>query len=226
MTGLAESPASDQGVPTGAPPDPIVRAIADADSRRRLRFRVLFVTTWVVLVGGFVLALVAAGSFDVPFLAVWAPFILGGVPLTILIAVTSICLALPLAVLGAIGRISVVAPIYGIATLYVSVVRGTPLLVQIIFMVLGLPRLIPAVNEVPLIVLGIFALGFNYGAYLTEIFRAGIEAVPQGQREAGAALGMSHRRIMWRIVLPQAFRIVTPAIGNEFIAMIKDSALV
>jgi polar amino acid transport system permease protein len=226
MTGLAESPASDQGVPSGAPPDPIVQTIADADSRRRLRFRVLFITTWIVLVGGFVLALVAAGSFDVAFLAVWAPFILGGVPLTILIAVTSICLALPLAVLGAIGRISVVAPIYGIATLYVSVVRGTPLLVQIIFMVLGLPRLIPAINEVPLIVLGIFALGFNYGAYLTEIFRAGIEAVPQGQREAGAALGMSHRRIMWRIVLPQAFRIVTPAIGNEFIAMIKDSALV
>jgi polar amino acid transport system permease protein len=226
MTGLAESPTSDQGVPSRAPPDPIVQAIADADTRRRLRFRVLFITTWIVLVGGFVLALVAAGSFDAAFLAVWAPFILGGVPLTILIAVTSICLALPLAVLGAIGRISVVAPIYGIATLYVSVVRGTPLLVQIIFMVLGLPRLIPAINEVPLIVLGIFALGFNYGAYLTEIFRAGIEAVPQGQREAGAALGMSHRRIMWRIVLPQAFRIVTPAIGNEFIAMIKDSALV
>jgi len=226
MTGLADSRTSDQGVPGGVPPDAIVRDIADADSRRRLRFRAVFVATWVVVVGGFVLALVAAGSFDVPFLVEWAPFILGGVPLTVFIAVTSILLALPFAVLGAIGRISVVAPIYALATLYVSVVRGTPLLVQIIFMVLGLPRILPWVNDIPLIALGIFALAFNYGAYLTEIFRAGIEAVPRGQREAGAALGMSERRIMWRIVLPQAIRIVTPAIGNEFIAMIKDSALV
>ena len=149
-----------------------------------------------------------------------------GVPLTIFIAVTAILLALGFAVLGAVGRISTISVVYSVATLYVSLVRGTPLLVQIIFMVLGLNRIIPAINEVPLIVLGIFALGFNYGAYLTEIFRAGIEAVPRGQREAGAALGMSGRRIMARIVLPQAIRIVTPAIGNEFIAMIKDSALV
>ena len=75
-------------------------------------------------------------------------------------------------------------------------------------------------------VMGVVALAFNYGAYMTEIFRAGIQAVPEGQREAALALGMSDRRIMSRIVLPQAVRIVTPAIGNEFIAMIKDSALV
>ena len=74
--------------------------------------------------------------------------------------------------------------------------------------------------------MGTFALAFNYGAYMTEIFRAGIQAVPGGQREAALALGMSERRIMIKIVLPQAIRIVTPAIGNEFIAMIKDSALV
>ncbi len=74
--------------------------------------------------------------------------------------------------------------------------------------------------------MGIFALAFNYGAYMTEIFRAGIQAVPHGQREAAMALGMGERRIMSKIVLPQAVRIVTPAIGNEFIAMIKDSALV
>jgi polar amino acid transport system permease protein len=184
------------------------------------------VATWVVVIGGLVLALVAAGSFDVPFLAEWAPFILGAVPLTIFISISSILLAIPFAVLGAVGRISLVSPIYALATLYVSLVRGTPLLVQIIFIVLGLPRVFPAINQVPLLALGIFALAFNYGAYLTEIFRAGIEAVPAGQREAGAALGMSGRRIMWRIVLPQAIRIVTPAIGNEFIAMIKDSALV
>jgi polar amino acid transport system permease protein len=226
MTGAADSRGSDLGLPGGTPPDPIVAQITEANARRQLRFRVLFVVTWVAVIGGLVLALAGAGSFDVPFLAEWAPFILGAVPLTIFIAISSIVLAIPFAVLGAVGRISVVAPVYALATLYVSLVRGTPLLVQIIFIVLGLPRVLPVVNQIPLLALGIFALAFNYGAYLTEIFRAGIEAVPRGQREAGAALGMSDRRIMLRIVLPQAIRIVTPAIGNEFIAMIKDSALV
>ena len=73
---------------------------------------------------------------------------------------------------------------------------------------------------------GIIALAFNYGAYMTEIFRAGIQAVPKGQREAAKALGMPERLIMRRIVLPQATRIVVPAIGNDFVAMIKDSSLV
>lgn len=69
------------------------------------------------------------------------------------------------------------------------------------------------------------ALGMNYGAYMTEIFRAGIQAVPLGQREAAAALGMSSRTAFLRIVAPQAFRIIVPAIGNDFVAMLKDSAL-
>jgi polar amino acid transport system permease protein len=131
-----------------------------------------------------------------------------------------------MAILGALGRLSRRAAVYATATLYVSLVRGTPLIVQILFVVLALPQIVPAAAQIPLPALGIFALAFNYGAYLTEIFRAGIEAVPRGQREAAEALGLSQRRIFGRIVLPQAVRIVTPAIGNEFIAMIKDSALV
>ena len=74
--------------------------------------------------------------------------------------------------------------------------------------------------------LGIVALSFNYGAYMTEVFRAGIQAIPRGQIEAAGAIGMTDRLTMRRVILPQAVRIVTPAIGNEFIAMIKDSALV
>ena len=205
---------------------PIVEQIARAQARRRLWFRALFAATWLVLIGGLVLALIAAEAFDLQFLSVWAEFILLGVPLTIFISVASIALAIPLALLGALGRLSSMAPLYATATLYVSLVRGTPLVVQILFMVLALPQVIPAAAQVPLLALGIFALGFNYGAYLTEIFRAGIEAVPRGQVEAATALGMTPRRIMVRVVMPQAVRIVTPAIGNEFIAMIKDSALV
>jgi polar amino acid transport system permease protein len=118
------------------------------------------------------------------------------------------------------------AVVYATASLYVSLVRGTPLIVQIIFVYLALPQVVPAAGEIPLVVLGIFALAFNYGAYMTEVFRAGIQAVPRGQREAAEALGMREGLVLRRIVLPQAIRIVIPAIGNEFIAMTKDSALV
>jgi polar amino acid transport system permease protein len=108
----------------------------------------------------------------------------------------------------------------------VSLVRGTPLIVQLLFFYLALPQIWEGFAQIDLVVLGVSALAFNYGAYMTEIFRAGIQAVPRGQLEAAAALGMQERTTMRRIVLPQAIRIITPAIGNEFIAMIKDSALV
>ena len=101
--------------------------------------------------------------------------------------------------------------------------RGTPLLVQIYIWYLGLPRLDVVL---PATLAGILALGVNYGAYMSEIFRAGIQAIGKGQHEAAHALGMSQPQTFRRIVLPQAFRIVIPPIGNEFIAMMKDSALV
>jgi len=205
--------------------DPIVAQIAEADSRRRMRFRTAFALTWAVMLGGFILWLFSIDRFDPEFILDQGPYTLWGAPLTIIISLSSIVLAVAFALIGAMGRISKTAPIYAVASLYVSAVRGTPLIFQILFIYLALPQLIPEAARIPGVVLGIFALGFNYGAYMTEIFRAGIQAVPGGQREAAAALGLSDRRIMVRIVLPQAIRIVTPAIGNEFIAMIKDSAL-
>ncbi len=191
--------------------------------RRRRRFRLQVIAVWLVLVGALIGSLLAIDKIDPAFISTWAPFILGGAGLTIVICIGSILLATFLAVLGALGRLSSNAIIFGVASLYVSLVRGTPLIVQIIFIYFALPQLgvvIPALQA------GIIALGFNYGAYMTEIFRAGIQAVPHGQREAAEALAMPEGLVMRRIVLPQAIRIVIPAIGNEFIAMIKDSALV
>ncbi len=153
----------------------------------------------------------------------WGPFILGGVGITIGVCIASIILATILAVIGALGRLSPNPFINGIASLYVSFVRGTPLIVQIYFIFFALPLLGIVLDPIPA---GIIALSFNYGAYMTEIFRAGIQAVPKGQREAAQALGMPDRLIMRRVVLPQAVRIVTPAIGNDFVSMIKDSSLV
>jgi polar amino acid transport system permease protein len=164
-----------------------------------------------------------ARGFDFVFLGTWWQFILGGAWLTIVLAVCSILLALVLAILGAIGRLSRNPVINGTASLYVSLIRGTPLLVQIIFWFYALAEAGIVLEPLQC---GIAALGFNYGAYLTEIFRAGIQAVPPGQREAAEALGMREGMLMRRIVLPQAVRIVVPAIGNEFIAMIKDTSLV
>ena len=215
--------------PTFAPlgveetPQQVVARIAQSRADDRRRFRLTFIATWLVLVGGLVIAIAATGNVHADFMAEWAPFILGGVSITIFVSVLSIFFAVIFAVIGALGRLSRVAPIYATATLYVSLVRGTPLIIQLIFWYLALPQF---GIVLPGIVCGIFGLAFNYGAYMTEIFRAGIQAIPRGQIEAAAALGMTERLTMRRIILPQATRIVIPAIGNEFIAMIKDSALV
>jgi polar amino acid transport system permease protein len=204
----------------------IVDEIARSRQRARGAFRATFTLTWVVLVGILVGTLLLAGKIDGTFIVKWAPYILGGIPITIIVSITSIVLAIILATLGALGRLSRSPVVYGVASFYVSLVRGTPLIVQLLFFYLALPQIWEGFAKVPVIVLGIVALAFNYGAYMTEIFRAGIQAVPRGQIEAASALGMTERLTMRRIVLPQAVRIITPAIGNEFIAMIKDSALV
>ncbi len=204
-------------------PTQVVERIAESRASGRRRFRLTFVATWMILVGGLTLAIAESGKVHADFMAEWAPFILGGVPITIFVAIMSILFAVMFAVVGALGRLSTLAPIYAIASLYVSMVRGTPLILQIIFVYLALPQF---GIVLPSLAAGIFALSFNYGAYMTEIFRAGIQAIPRGQLEAAAALGMTDQLTMRRIILPQAVRIVIPAIGNEFIAMIKDSALV
>ena len=205
---------------------PIVDAIAAQRRRQQLIFRITFIVTWLLVIGGAIGSLVAGGKLDFAFMGEWTPYIVGGITTTLYVAVISITFAIAFAVIGALGRLSANPVLYAISTLYVSLVRGTPLLVQILFIYLALPQVFPFISDVPKEVLGIFALSFNYGAYMTETFRAGIQAVPRGQTEAAEALGMPGRTRMRRIILPQAVRIITPAIGNEFISMIKDSSLV
>ena len=162
-------------------------------------------------------------NLDVAFMGHWFSFILQGAGVTFYISAASIVLAVVLALFGALGHLSKNPIANGVSSFYISLIRGTPLLVQIYIWYLGLPRL----NLVlPATLAGILALGVNYGAYMSEIFRAGIQAIGKGQHEAAHALGMSGAQTFRRIVLPQAFRIVIPPIGNEFIAMMKDSALV
>ena len=202
---------------------PIVLEIEAAERRNRTSFRLWFVATWVVILAivGTFLAITVKINFG--FLWEWLPFILGGVWVTLFLSVVSIFFAVILAIFGALGRLSHNPIINGVASLYVSIVRGTPLIVQIFFIFFGLPQAGIILDPIPT---GIIALAFNYGAYLTEVFRAGIQAVPGGQTEAARALGLPEREVMRKVILPQATRIVIPAVGNDFIAMTKDTALV
>ena len=197
--------------------------IMHTDARRNRSWRIQFMAMWLAIVAGLVLFVVLTVKVDADFINGWAPFILAGVPVTLFIAAASISLAIVLAAIGALGRLSSNPYFNGAASFYVSFFRGTPLLLQILFVFLGLPQAGIVLDPLPTAIL---ALGFNYGAYMTEIFRAGIEAVPHGQVEAAHSLGMNGRTTFQRIVLPQAFRIVIPAIGNDFVAMLKDSSLV
>lgn len=203
--------------------EPLGAAILAADGRRRRSWRLRFLITWMLIVAGLLAFVFGTIKLDATFINKWIPFILAGVPVTLFVSGTAMALAIVLAILGALGRMSANPLPNAVASFYVSFFRGTPLLLQIFFIYLALPQAGIVIPELPT---GILALGLNYGAYMTEIFRAGIQAVPHGQVEAAQSLGMSSRTTFLRIVVPQAFRIVTPAIGNDFVAMLKDSSLV
>jgi polar amino acid transport system permease protein len=200
----------------------LVAEITKEREKRSRRWRAAFLSTWAVIVAGLVIFILVTVNVDTIFLQKTIPFILLGVPMTLFLAVTSIFFATILAGLGALGRLSRNPYLNGIASFYVSFFRGTPLILQILFIFLALPQ---AGIVLPAVPTAIVALSLNYGAYMTEVFRSGIEAVPHGQTEAAQSLGMTSRTTFRRIIAPQAFRIVTPAVGNDFVAMIKDSAL-
>ena len=162
-------------------------------------------------------------SLDWAFIRSHWFFIFNGVWLTILLSALSIVLATVLSLLGALGRLSKSPPAYALATFYISLIRGTPLLLQVVFFFLALPQLGIRLSGLSA---GVLALGLNYGAYMTEIMRAGIQSVDAGQREAAQAMGMTPFQIMRLIILPQALRLVIPPIGNQFIAMLKDTSLI
>ena len=150
-------------------------------------------------------------------------FIGEGLGETLLISILSISLAILLALLTALGRLSTFPPIFAVSTFYVSLIRGTPLYLQIFFFFLALPQLGIILSG---LTAGVLALGLNYGAYMSETFRAALSSVGKGQREAATALGMTPLQTMRRVILPQALRFAIPPMGNDFISMTKDSALV
>jgi polar amino acid transport system permease protein len=241
-----------------ATPIPSSKSVAEAAdpllpvrrTARSFAFRVALVWFLIFACGALGLSLI---RLNVSFINDWWRFIVYGegtpdvwqvgLITTLFISVVSIIGAIVLAFLSALGRLSRNPVAYGAATFYVSLIRGTPLIVQIFILYFGLPqinqqlsKMIPDFEQqypfisnlllLPALPTGILALALNYGAYMTEIFRAGIQSIGKGQTEAAKALGMTPAQTMWRIVLPQAVRLIIPPVGNDFIAMTKDSALV
>ena len=181
------------------------------------------VAVWIEL---FVLLMLFFYSFDLSFsfIARKIGFLISqGVVTTLYISAISIAIATVIAFIGAIAKLSKNGTIYGLATFYTSLFRGLPLLMQIYIIYLGLPQVGYVIGAVPA---GIMALSLCYGAYMTEIFRAGIESIPRGQTEGATALGLSPNQTMFLVILPQAMRVIVPPTGNQFIAMLKDSSLV
>jgi polar amino acid transport system permease protein len=162
-------------------------------------------------------------KFSLEDLQEFLPSLLTGAAVTITITLISIVLAIMLGIFIALIRSSSYAVPSAFARIFVDVLRGTPLLLQIFYIYYVLPLIGIRLDAYTA---GVLALSLNYGAYLSEVFRSGIAAVPGGQKEAAWSLGLSPQSTMSKIVLPQAVRIVIPAVGNYFIALFKDSALV
>jgi len=214
--------------------------------------------TWLTVLNSLfyvvvVLAIIGFGYYlytfqrDQGILTLYFPFLLRGAEVTIVVSLISMALATIFGFIGALGRLSRFAPIRWMATVYVEVVRGTPLLVQLLLWYYGVGYVLSSIGFDPFSIAfqamtalqsnslvpdqfngyfyGIIGLSFNYGAYLTEVFRTGIESVNIGQTEAALSLGLNSRQTMRRIVLPQAIRNTIPPFTNYFITLIQDSAL-
>lgn len=151
-------------------------------------------------------------------------YILAGAGVTIALTAISITFGLVLGTVIALGRLSRKRLLHAVASAYVQFFRGTPLLVQLLLVFMGLPVVLGA--PISPWSAGIIALSLNSAAYVAEIVRAGIQGVGRGQREAGLAIGLRPWQVMRLIVLPQAFRLIVPPLGNEFVALLKDSSLV
>lgn len=161
-------------------------------------------------------------DWDWDFTLAILPRLASALQVTVSATVVGVCIALVLGLLLAIMRRSRVRPLSLAGGALIEFVRSTPLLIQIYFLFYVMPRF--GVTLTPFLT-GVVALGLHYGAYMSEVYRAGIDSVPRGQWEAAAALNLGRRRTFFRIILPQAIPPIVPALGNYLVAMFKDTPL-
>ncbi len=163
-------------------------------------------------------------NFDFDLIVQSFPLLLTGAGITIEITAISVGFGFLIGMFVGIAKLQQFKPVRWIASIYVDFIRGTPLLVQIFLIYFALP--IALGQRIDPFVAAVAACSINSGAYVAEIFRGGIQSIDKGQMEAGRSLGLSYAQTMRFIILPQAFKRIIPPLGNEFIAMLKDSSLV
>ncbi|AAY39940.1 MULTISPECIES: ABC transporter permease [Pseudomonas] len=164
----------------------------------------------------------------------FGPALAAGALMTVQLALSALCLGLVLGLLGALAKTSPYKPLQWLGSTYSTLVRGIPELLWVLLIYFGTVngmRALGKLFDIPDLALsafaaGVIALGICFGAYATEVFRGAILAIPKGHREAGLALGMSRSRILFKLVLPQMWRIALPGLGNLFMILMKDTALV
>ncbi len=150
----------------------------------------------------------------------YLPRLLGGLRMTILIAIFGLLIAVILGVFLCILSISGKKVLVKIANFYITIIRGTPLMILALFLYFGVIK-----DSLPLVMSASLILGLNASAFMAEIFRAGIQAIDYGQMEAARSLGLSYGQTMRKIILPQAFKLMIPSLMNQFISSIKDTAI-
>jgi polar amino acid transport system permease protein len=179
-------------------------------------------TAWRIAFFGAIAAVIALVTLKPdPYLAI-AKFLPDGILVTFQVTVMSIVLSMIIGLIAGLGRLSRNPIVNGIASLYVEIIRGIPLLVQLFYIYYALGRVV----NLPAITCAVIAMSICYGAYIAEIIRAGIESVPKGQTEAARSLGMTPFQTMRYVILPQAIKTILPPVGNECVALLKDSSLV
>ncbi len=166
---------------------------------------------------------VMIGRFDWAGVIEFLPDLTKGLYYTLLISVVGLLIGFALGALFGIGRVAKTKFLYIISTVYVEVIRGTPVLVQAIWIFFALPLVIG--KNLDSITAGIIVIAVNSGAYIAEIVRGAVQSIDKGQMEAGRSLGLNHQQTMLHVIWPQAFKRMIPPLGNQFIISIKDTSL-
>lgn len=151
------------------------------------------------------------------------PYLAKGIQYTFMITIIGVAIGFVIGAFTGIGRLSKSKIIFGICTVYVEVIRGTPILVQILFLYFGFSDLLNI--DLDKITASIIAIAINAGAYVAEIVRGGIQSIDKGQTEAGRSIGLTPSQTMRYIIWPQAFKRIIPPLGNQFIISLKDTSL-
>ena len=191
---------------------------------------------WLLVIGAVAMLLILILWVGDPFDRIFN-FVLDGVKVTVGVTLVTFVLILVVGMVGALGRLSGNVVVRGITTVYVEVVRGIPLLVQLYFWYYAFPSIVRDLGDSWNVawmknfvanpyMMAILGLTLCYAAYMTEVYRAGIQSIPKGQMEAARSLGMTYIQAMRYIIIPQAVRVILPPVGNEFITLLKDSSLV